>query len=74
MIWGPAASCRALPTAEEVTQGTGGSWKKLATACRWITHCVVPTPRKGHGHQGSGKDDDVYGIPKGWTFVKKRQA
>jgi hypothetical protein len=34
------------------TQGDSGSWKKLATAHRGMTHHAVPAPSKGHGHQG----------------------
>jgi hypothetical protein len=29
------------------TQGDGGSWKKLAAACRWMTPCAIPAHHKG---------------------------
>jgi hypothetical protein len=56
---------------EKWTQGGGGSRKKLAAASRRMTRHAVPAPRKGHGHQGSGKYD-VVGTPKGRTFEKRR--
>jgi hypothetical protein len=51
------------------TQDNGGSWKKLATACRWMTRCAVPAWHKGCDHKGTGKDVAI-GAPKGWTFRK----
>jgi hypothetical protein len=35
---------------KEQTQGKGGSWKKLAAACRGITHHAGVAWCKGHGH------------------------
>jgi hypothetical protein len=46
------------------TQGDGGSYKKLATACRWITCCAVPALREGHSCQGADTDSVVQGTPK----------
>jgi hypothetical protein len=43
----------------KLTQGNGGSWKKLAAACRWLTHHAIPARRKGHCCQGQGKDKPV---------------
>jgi hypothetical protein len=56
------------------TQGDGGSQKKLAATRRQMRCCAIPALHKGHGHQGPGKDDDVCGTPKGWTFKKIHQA
>jgi hypothetical protein len=47
------------------TQGNGGSWKKLAAARGQLTSRTIHALRKGHGHQGPGKDNIVYGTPKG---------
>jgi hypothetical protein len=52
------------------TQGNSGSRKKLATTCRQMTCCVIPTQRKGHGRQRPGMDKFVHGTPKRRTFVK----
>ncbi|PNF39343.1 hypothetical protein B7P43_G01510 [Cryptotermes secundus] len=46
-----------LRQAKKFTQGDGGCLQKFVSARgRMICH-IVPTPRKGHGRQGPGKDD-----------------
>jgi hypothetical protein len=56
------------------TQGIGGSRKKLAAACRGMTRRATPAPRKGHSHQGPGKDNVVQETRKGRPFGKRRWA
>jgi hypothetical protein len=41
------------------TQGNSGSRKKLAAACRGMTHSTISARRKGHCCQGQGKNKDV---------------
>jgi hypothetical protein len=64
-----AIGCLQQPT--KLTQGDGGSRKKLAAACRRMTCHAIPAPRKGHGHQGPGKNDVVCETPKVRTFEKR---
>jgi hypothetical protein len=56
------------------TQGHGESRQKLAAARIRMARRAVPAPRKGHGHQGPGKDSVAKGTPKGGTFGKRRRA
>jgi hypothetical protein len=56
------------------TQGDGGSWKKLATACRGMTHRAIPALCKEHGHQGPGRNNVARGNLTGQTFRKRRRA
>jgi hypothetical protein len=56
------------------TQGSGGSQKKLAAAYRGMTRHARMARRKGHGHEGQGKDSVVQGTRKGRTFEKRCQA
>jgi hypothetical protein len=58
--------------AKEMDPGDGGSRKKLAAACRGMTRCAIPAPRKGHDRQGPGRDNVARGVPKGRT-LKRRQ-
>jgi exopolyphosphatase/pppGpp-phosphohydrolase len=43
------------------TQGSGGSWKKLAATCRGMTRHALPAQHKGHCHQGQGNKNVVQG-------------
>jgi hypothetical protein len=57
------------------TQGDGGSRKQLAAACRGMARRAIPATRKGHGHQGPGKDNVVQGPRKetsGQTGMQQR--
>jgi hypothetical protein len=56
------------------TQGHGGSQQKLAGAHKQLIRCAIPAPRKLHGCQGPGKDDNVSGTPKGQMFEKRRRT
>jgi hypothetical protein len=47
------------------TQGDGGSRKKLATTHRQMTRHAILMPCKGHGHQGSGRNNVARGAPTG---------
>jgi hypothetical protein len=53
------------------TQGSDGSQKKLATACRGMTCHAIPAQHKGHCHQGHGRDNAVPRTQEGWTFRKR---
>jgi hypothetical protein len=46
-------------------QGNGGSWKKLAAACRWMTCCTISAWHEGHGCQRPGRDSVARGAPEG---------
>jgi hypothetical protein len=46
------------------TQGDGGSWKKLVTAHKGMTHHAIPAGRKGHCRQGQRMDKDVTKNPE----------
>jgi hypothetical protein len=39
-----------------------------------LTHCAIPALRKGHGHEGPGKDSIARGTLKGQTFRKRHQV
>jgi hypothetical protein len=45
--------CRQL---KKQTQGDDGSWKKLAAACRGMTHWAIPALCEEHGCQGPSRD------------------
>jgi hypothetical protein len=47
-----AMRCRGQP--KKQTQVDGGSWKKLAAACRGMTLRAIPARHKGHCCQGKG--------------------
>jgi hypothetical protein len=53
------------------TQGNGGSWQKLAAACRGLTCCSIPAWHKGHCCQGQGKDKAIPRTQKGWMDEKR---
>jgi hypothetical protein len=56
------------------TQGDCGFLQKLAAACGWLTRCTIPASRKGHGHQGPGRDNVARRALKGRTLEKGRRA
>jgi hypothetical protein len=56
------------------TQDDGGSRKKLAAACRQMTHFSIPTLCKGHGCQGPGRIIVMREAPKEQTVEKRHQA
>jgi hypothetical protein len=47
---------------------------KLAATCRGMTRHANPTWRKGHCHQGQGKDKAVPRTQKGQTFRKRHRV
>jgi hypothetical protein len=47
------------------TQGDGGSWWKCAAVHRQVAHHAIPSPHKGHCHQGPDGDSVARGAPKG---------
>jgi hypothetical protein len=56
-----------------------GQWRVLAEVGCYLRTVDPPRHactvlRKVRGHQGPGKDDDILGTPKGWTFKKRRRA
>jgi hypothetical protein len=53
-------------------QGDGGSWKKLAAACRQMTHHAIPASRRGHGRRCSSRVSVAREARKGST-LKRRQ-
>jgi hypothetical protein len=53
------------------TQGSGGSRKKLAAACRGMTRSAIPGKRKGQSRQVQGQDNVARGASKGRTFRKR---
>jgi hypothetical protein len=59
---------------KKLTQGDGGSWKKLAVASKGMTRRVIPVPRKGHGGQGPGRDIVARGTPKGRTLERRQRT
>jgi hypothetical protein len=59
---------------KERTQGSGGSQKKLAAACRGMTRSAIPARRKGQGRQVQGEENVARGAPKRSTFGKRRRA
>jgi hypothetical protein len=36
-----------------------------------MTLCAIPAPRKGHSHQGPGRDSVAKGAPKGQTLKRR---
>jgi hypothetical protein len=56
------------------TQDHGGSWKKLAAACRRMARRAIPARLKGHCYQGQAKDKAVRRTQKGRTFGKRLRA
>jgi hypothetical protein len=56
------------------SRATLGIWKKLAAACREMTHCAGVAWRKGRSHQGLEKDSVMQGTQDGRMFGKKRPA
>jgi hypothetical protein len=56
------------------TQGNGWSRKMLATTRRRMTCRSGVEWRKGHDHQGPGKDNVVLGTRNGRAFGKRRRA
>jgi hypothetical protein len=49
-------------------QGYGGSQKKLAVACKWMTCHAIPASHKGRICQGPGRDSVARGATKGQTL------
>jgi hypothetical protein len=50
---------------KERTRGNCGSRKKLAATHRRMTCCAGVARRKGHGHQGHGRNNAARVAPKG---------
>jgi hypothetical protein len=61
--WHLAVRHRCQP--KKWTQSDGGSWKKLAAAHRRMICHAIPAWRKGHSHQGQGRDSVAKGAPIG---------
>jgi hypothetical protein len=59
---------------KKLTQGDGGSQKKLAATRRVMALRVIYIPRKEHGRQGLGRDNVATRTSKGRTSGKRRQA
>jgi hypothetical protein len=70
--WHLAVRCCRNPNKQ--TQGNGGTRKKLAAACRGMTHQAISAWHKEHCCQGQGKDKAVPRTQKGQTFRKRRRA
>jgi hypothetical protein len=73
-IWGPASSLRAPPTAEERTQGDGGSRKKLAVARRRTTRRSVPARHRGRSRKGQTVEKRRWKGPECNNGIKDREA
>jgi hypothetical protein len=67
-----AVGCRRKP--KKRTQGNGGSRKKFAATGRGMNRRVIPARRKGHGHQGPGRDNVARGAPGGRTLKRRRRT
>lgn len=57
---------RRLAVMKTWLQDNSESWKKLATAWRWMTRYVVPLMHKGQILKGPGWDNVPRKAPKGW--------
>jgi succinate dehydrogenase/fumarate reductase flavoprotein subunit len=54
-------------------QGNGVSRKELLAGCRGMNRRAIPARRKGHCHQGQGKNKAVRRTQKRQTFEKGRR-